>query len=113
MRRIVLLLFCALPILSFSQTPKGKIILTATNEQNNPLESVTAELIKEKDSSLVKVALSDNTGKILFENISSGSYRIRLSFAGHNLTYSNLFSITDIKPEVALPTISLTSSSNG
>ncbi|MFL5789415.1 MAG: TonB-dependent receptor domain-containing protein [Flavisolibacter sp.] len=112
MIRLVLAFLCALPMLTFSQSFKGRITLTATNEQKNPIEAVTAELVKEKDSSLVKISLSDKSGEILFENIPFGSYRVRLSSVGYATFYSNPVTLNDAQPEINLSPFILSHSNN-
>ena len=54
--------------LAFAQTGKGKITLTILNEQKAPVDAATVELLRNKDSSLVKTAVSDKAGLIEFDN---------------------------------------------
>jgi iron complex outermembrane recepter protein len=54
----------------------GKLVTTITGEQS-PVENATVELRRLKDSSLVKIALTDKSGQAAFENIKPGSYFLK------------------------------------
>ena len=85
---LIILLFCT--VFSFAQNKqRGKISLRTLNQQQQPLENVTAELLRSKDSSLVKMALSDKTGLAEFENIPFGSYFIKTSLVNHEKHFSS------------------------
>lgn len=60
-------------------TQRGKITGKITDELMKPIDGVTAELLRTKDSSLAKVAISDKAGFIEFESIPFGSYFIRIN----------------------------------
>ena len=74
--------------ISAQTTERGKISGKITDEQQKPIEGVTAELLRAKDSSLVKVAISNKSGLIEFENIRFGSYFIKTSFINHERSFS-------------------------
>lgn len=67
-------------IASAQQT--GKISVTVQNDKNNPLENTTANLLKPGGKQLVKSTLADKNGIVVFENLSNGTYFIRLSATG-------------------------------
>lgn len=71
-----------------AQTQRGKISGTLLDEQGRPLEGITAELVRTKDSSLVKAAVSDKKGLIEFETVRFGSYLVRTSSATHERSFS-------------------------
>ena len=79
----------------YAQSPveKGKASLRVLNEQKQPVENATVELLRSRDSSLVKTALSDKNGFIDFDNISFNSYLIKISSVNHTVTYTAPFSI--------------------
>ena len=81
--------------LAFAQTGKGKITLTILNEQKAPVDAATVELLRNKDSSLVKTAVSDKAGLIEFDNINASSYLIRVSSVGLVTTYSTGFVVKE------------------
>src|SRR5438874_9332468 len=106
MRRIVFLVFCALPVIAFCQSAKGKVEFTVANEQNHSLDAATAELLRAKDSSLVKTALSDKSGVILFDQLQPGSYLIKVSMVGYISHCSSPFTLNDDQPIINLPVVS-------
>ena len=70
MRKSFTLLACILfSALVFSQNKIGKISGTITDESKKPLQSVSVSLLRAKDSSLVKIAVTSKEGKYEFENI--------------------------------------------
>ncbi len=75
---------------SISQTTeRGKITAKVIDEQQKAVEGATAELLRAKDSSLVKVAISNRSGVIEFENIRFGAYLIRTSYVNHGRSFSS------------------------
>ena len=66
----------------------GTIKVTLFNEKDLPFENVTVALLKAKDSSLVKVALTDNKGVAEFEKIVPGSYLLKASAMNYALQYT-------------------------
>ena len=70
-------------------TERGKITVKVTGEQQKPIEGATAELLRVKDSLLVKVAISNRSGVIEFENIRFGAYLIRISYVNHGRSFSS------------------------
>ena len=81
--------------IALAQTGKGKITLTILNEQKLPVDAATVELLRSKDSALVKTALSDRTGLAEFEDIMASSYVIRVSSVGLNTTYTSGFVVKE------------------
>jgi iron complex outermembrane receptor protein len=77
-----------------SQTSSGKISVTVTNEQQTALENANLELLRTKDSGLVKVAITDKMGLAEFENIPFGNYLLRTSLIGYDRSYSLPFSLS-------------------
>ncbi|MES1214713.1 MAG: TonB-dependent receptor [Bacteroidota bacterium] len=90
-----------------AQTARGKISVTILNEQKAPLENATVELLRVKDSSLVKIAISDKNGMADFENILFGNYLLKASLSGRVKQYSSSFILSADQPQVAVPVISL------
>lgn len=98
MRKLYPLLLCVsiFAIQSFAQTRgTGKISATIYNETQQPIENATVELLRVKDSSLAKAAITDKNGLILFENIANGLYRIRISLVGFVTQYTEAIIISD------------------
>jgi iron complex outermembrane receptor protein len=108
MRKFTLSVLCVLmTTLAFAQQ-KGKASITILNEQKLPAENVTVELLRSKDSVLVKTSITDKAGIAEFENIGFNSYIIRASAVGMNNGYTNSFSVTESQTSIELPSISLT-----
>src|SRR6186997_3046088 len=81
-------------IVSAQTTERGKISGKVTDEQQKPIEGVTAELLRTKDSSLVKVAISNKSGLIEFENIRFGSYFIKTTYVNHERSFSSIIDLS-------------------
>lgn len=71
------------------------------------VESASVTLLKQKDSTLVKAAVSDKEGKFIFEQIRTGEYIVSISSIGYERYYSNAISLTVSNPTIALGEITL------
>src|ERR1700741_5091374 len=109
MRKLFTLLTLALTALSFSsqaqQAKIGKISGTVIDGNVKTIESATIQLLRAKDSSVVKMSVADRSGKFEFDNIAEGKYLVAISAVGHTKGYSETIEITTAKPSVALKTI--------
>lgn len=85
----------------------GKVSLLIRNEQQSAFENVTVELLKAKDSSLVKVAITDQNGFAQFFNIPWGDFLVKTSAINYNIAFSPVFSLTAAAPEQQLASIRL------
>jgi hypothetical protein len=109
MRKLVLTIGCVVYcLLVIAQSPKGSVEVHIINEQRSSLENATVELLRSKDSSLARTAITDKNGTAEIENISFGSYLLKISMVNHATQYSNVFTIgaeqTSLRvPEIALP----------
>lgn len=81
-KKILLLLFTMIPAFVWAQSAAG-INIKIVNPQQQSLANVTAALHLNKDSSLVKVQVSDTSGSIKFNNLSAGDYFIRITHLGY------------------------------
>ena len=84
----------------------GTIKVTLFNEKDLPFENVTVALLKAKDSSLVKVALTDNKGVAEFEKIVPGSYLLKASAMNYALQYAPV-ELNERHTEVSFTKLSL------
>ncbi len=109
MRKMMVVIVCMLSsILVYSQTTvRGKITVQVTGEQKQAIENATVELLKTKDSSLAKVAISDKSGLVEFDNIRTGSYLIKVSVINYATAYSAAFSLSAEHSTIQLPAITL------
>ncbi|MEO7983589.1 MAG: TonB dependent receptor [Bacteroidota bacterium] len=110
MRKISTLLAVALTTLSFAgyaQFKTGKVSGTVIDGNTKTIESATITLLRVKDSSVVKMAVADKTGKYGFEGIAEGKYLVSISAVGHSKGYSEDFDINASNALVSLKTIEL------
>jgi|GEM_PF-3853231 len=78
-RSVLPILGLFLSTFCFSQEPvvRGKVSVAILNEQTAALENATVELLRSKDSGLVKSALTDKNGIAEMENVKTGSYFLK------------------------------------
>ncbi len=109
MRRIFLCMMAGmLGLLNVNaQTTRGRISVMITGEQKQAVENATKELLKSKDSSLVKVAISDKSGLAEFDNIRMGEYLIKVSYVNFKTQYSSAFALTEARATIQLPAIEM------
>jgi iron complex outermembrane receptor protein len=69
------------------------------------LSAATVSLLHSKDSSLVKIAVSDKGGLYEFLNIKEGTYLLSISSVGYKKSFSKVFEFTGADHE--LPVVSL------
>ena len=108
MRKFTLLVLCVVITTLALAQQKGKASITIFSEQSSPIENATIELLRSKDSVLVKAAITDKTGIAEFENIGFSSYIVRASAVGMNTSYTSSFSIAESQTSFELPSIKLT-----
>ncbi|HEX7846331.1 MAG TPA: carboxypeptidase-like regulatory domain-containing protein, partial [Chitinophagaceae bacterium] len=100
------LLFCFLALTasfsSIAQSKVGKVTGVVIDNGSKPLQSASVSLLRAKDSSLVKVSVSNKDGKYEFENIATGNYLLSVTSVGFTKKHSAAFSITEADPSVNL-----------
>jgi outer membrane receptor protein involved in Fe transport len=109
MKKIITLL-TALGLLSFTsqaQNNSGKVNGTITSG-TKPLEAATVNLLRAKDSSIVKIAISNKDGNFEIEKVVNAKYLVAVKSIGYKKYYSDVFEITTAKNVVTLPSIVLT-----
>ena len=94
----------------FTLAQKGKVNLTVSNDKGESLENATVELLKSRDSSLVKVAITDKDGIAFFENIDFDSYLVRASMVNYLPVYTAAFVLSEQQPVQNIAALSLTKS---
>ena len=68
MKSSALLIFIMLAGL-IADAQRGKLTISVQNDQQAGLENITVELVRAKDSALVKAGITDKTGKAELENL--------------------------------------------
>ncbi|HEX2682587.1 MAG TPA: carboxypeptidase-like regulatory domain-containing protein, partial [Ferruginibacter sp.] len=87
MKNIVAGLLILFPFAVFSQSISGNV----KDEQGKNLAGASVSLKKITDSSIVKIAVTGNSGDYTFPDIPSGKYFINTSFVGFTTTNSPSF----------------------
>ena len=89
-----LLTAMSISIVSFAQN-SGKILGAIKDGGNQKIiDAATISLLKAKDSSIAKVAVTDKDGNFAFENVKAGSYLVLATSLGHSKVYSNSVEIS-------------------
>ncbi|MGB8191335.1 MAG: outer membrane beta-barrel protein [Chitinophagaceae bacterium] len=115
MKKALMFLMGMLSVLvMFAQQPaaRGKFAVTIVNEQGVAMENVTVQVLRSKDSTLVKAAISDKSGLTEFENIRFGTYLLKASMVNHATQFSNAFTISAEQSELQLPKLALQKASS-
>ena len=103
----LLLLLMGLQISIAQNNLRGRITANIINEKNNPVENATVELLKSKDSSLAKIAITDKNGLADFENIRPGTYLLKISFVNYATQFTAPVILGTEKLLIQLPNIIL------
>ncbi|MCS4168366.1 TonB-dependent receptor domain-containing protein [Sphingobacterium sp. BIGb0116] len=104
MKRYFYLLLLNFLIASFAYAQvkvTGKVLV----ENNVPLASATAYLMKAKTTVILKAVVTDENGEYHFSDIQAGSYYVDVKMVGYTANKSNVFDIS--KSDYKLPTILL------
>lgn len=107
----ILLMFVLLTSTAFAQT-LGKITGEVQESGNKGLNGVSVSLLKAKDSALVKVAVSDKSGRFEFDNIKEGQYLITYTSVGFEKKVTPVFDLTT-GGSVQMPTVTLQEAAKG
>lgn len=75
--------------------------------QQKIIDAASVSLLKAKDSSLIKVAVTDKEGNFIIENVKDGSYLVLATSIGHTKTYSPVFTISPAQPEANVGVLQL------
>lgn len=104
----VLILFVASGL--FAQS-KGIIRGQVIDKEKGGVASASVSLLKAKDSSLVKISVSNKDGRFEFDNIAADKYVVMASAVGHSKMYSSAIDIPESSNTVELEPIALKTSS--
>lgn len=110
MRPIVLfiaLLFCTHVITPVCAQSLGRISGLVQEDGHSPVINASVSLLKVKDSSLVKINISDSTGGFMFDGLKDDSYFILISYMGYGNFRSAPLVISQEISSVQLPAILL------
>ncbi|MBC7745184.1 MAG: carboxypeptidase regulatory-like domain-containing protein, partial [Flavobacterium sp.] len=82
-------------IKGMAQTIETSVSGSVVDTKNTPVESATISLMKSKDSSVIKIAVSNKAGKFSFTGIPYGNYFITVSSVNFNTVNSGIFPISE------------------
>ena len=95
-------------LFSQAQTNTGKVTGSIKDGgQQKIIDAASVSLLRAKDSSLVKIAVTDKQGNYVIENLKEGNYLVLATSVGHSKTYSKVFSISTAQPAVTVPVLQL------
>jgi iron complex outermembrane recepter protein len=109
MRRLVLVTGSVISsiLLTAQQPSGGSISIHLVTEQQADFENATVELLRGRDSSLVKIALTDKNGIAEFEHIVFGSYFVKVNMLNYTVQYSPAVTLSAAQPAIQLPRLTL------
>lgn len=83
-----------------------KVMVQVLDEKDAPIENVTAELRKLKDSSIIRTSFTDKNGWAEMNKVHPGVYIIRVQLMNYEVATSSV-TISEGQTEVTLPSIKL------
>jgi hypothetical protein len=83
----------SLSILSQAQTKTASIKGSIVDESQQPIASASISLLKAADSSLIKIGVTDKSGKFEFTNIAIDRYMVLASSVGYKKSYSKMLEL--------------------
>ncbi|MBL7744528.1 MAG: TonB-dependent receptor [Chitinophagaceae bacterium] len=89
-------------------TTNGRITGAIKDVSERPVDAATVSLLKAKDSSLVKISLSDKKGGFEFEKIADGKYLVSITAAGLSKAYGHSFELSSVNNTIDLGTFEMT-----
>ncbi len=90
-----------------AQNNGGSIAGTITDIKNTAIVSLTISLLKLKDSSVLKIKLTNDKGEFLFTQIPNGDYFVSINSTNYSSKNSNVINITDNNESIVLDKIIL------
>lgn len=97
MRKITLLL-AFFGLMAFSATAQSKLASVkgkVTTNTGDAVAKANISLLSSKDSSMVKVAVTNNEGMYEMEGVKAGQYILHVSYSGYESIYSPAFNLAD------------------
>lgn len=104
---LMLIVFAMLATATAQQAKIGKVTGVAKSAEGSALEGATVSLLKAKDSSLAKAALTNKSGEFEMDRIAVGKYLISITAVGYSKHLSSVFNIDETNSTVNLPSAHL------
>ncbi len=99
---ILFLLLVATVQQATAQNKNGRISGVVKDAGGKTIEAATVSLLRVKDTSLVKVAVSNKIGEFEFDRIENGKYRVQVSAVGFTKASSEIVEVTELVPAIQL-----------
>lgn len=90
---LIPLVTCLFTTLNVSAQSSGTVTGLVKDEHNQPLEAVTVSLLKAKDSSLVKAAITDTSGTFEIGQEAAGDYLLSFTSMGYRKQFITSFKL--------------------
>lgn len=90
LKATLFLLFAFVATRTMGQATGITIVGAVINNNQKDVEAATVTLLNARDSSIVKISVSNRTGSFEFENIPVGTYVVAVSAVGFETAYTNL-----------------------
>ncbi len=92
---MIFTLIICIAVAGAAQTKKTVINGSVVDRKNMPIQSATVSLLRYVDSSIIKIAVSDNTGNFSFTGIPYGKYFISVSSINYHSAFSIPFTLAE------------------
>jgi len=103
MKATLTFVFCiASTLISYAQL-RGTVFTQVKNNQQKPLEGITVQLLRQKDSVIAKLGITDAEGKATLVSVALGDYYLRYVGNGFETTYSAPFSLSEQQTTYQVP----------
>jgi len=90
-----------------AQEKAGIVSGNIGDEARKPIESGTITLLRAKDSSKIRTAVTDKSGHFQFDHVGQGKYLVNATSVGHRPSSSPVFEISVTQPSITLGSLVL------
>lgn len=94
-------------LLAQTTSKANKVSGSLLDEQGKPLDYATVSLLNARDSTIVKGALSNESGVYIFDHINAGRYIIKATVVGYEKASSLTFTVTGDALNVRVPVLKM------
>lgn len=92
---------------ALAQVPTGTVSIHVIDDKQKPIDGATVSLLNAKDSSLIKINITDKDGAVAFENIKYGRYMLSVSNVGFKKAKSDAIVLDENHQQASLNSIIL------
>lgn len=112
-KKVTLLCLCFLLITGFAFAQSAGKIVGAIKSGGKSIEGATVSLLASKDSSLVKMVVSDKDGNYVIGKVAPGKYYISFVALNYTTQYSKEITVAKDAENISVETIELAVAANG